>query len=333
MSGRIAVIGPGGYLGAALVPALAQAGYRITGAGRHVPAHWPQGAIFQRVDATDGAALLEAIGTSDGVINAMNGAPAAIVRVARALAHCRAEGWQGHIVHISSRAVYGQQTGVFDEASRPQPAPGHAYARAKLAAEALLAGRGTTILRPGCIYGPAAPVWLDRLCLLLRARRLGWLWDEGAGPCPLVHVQDLARIAILALQAGPAAEGVHNLECAETLTWNMYIHRLALGLGVGAMPRISAMRLDIETYAWGPLRHALAQAGMADTGSITPAMRRLFRGTARIVSNRAPLLAAADHTSLTDGIAQALADFHGRYPAPPRRMAQAGIQAPWQAPA
>ena len=330
MHGRIAVLGARGYLGSAVVSGLMRSGVRVTGVGRRLPGGWPAGATFQLCDATNGAALRHAVGECDGVINAAGGPPAAMVRVARNLAAIRAGGWQGRLVHISSLSVYGQTTGVLDEACTPVPAPGHRYAQGKLAAEEVL-GAGfsaneTVILRAGCIYGPGSPIWVDRLCRLLQAGRLGWLWDEGAGPCPLIHVDDMARTAINALTAGPGAAGVHNLAGAEALTWNMYIRRLAMGLGMSVLPRVSSMRLDFDTYLQGPAEHLMARLGVPVAGPITPAMRRLFRGQARIGTRRVKLLAAEDHVSLQAGLSLAIADFLRRSPGRRARVPHGAVR-------
>jgi nucleoside-diphosphate-sugar epimerase len=315
MSGRIAVIGARGFLGQAIVATLMRGGHKVTGLGRHLPPGWPAGTVFQLCDASDPRALWRAVHEAGGIINAMAGPPRAVLRVARNLAICRDKGFVGPLVHISSLAVYGQSAGVLDEATTPQPARGHRYAHAKLAAEALVAGPNTRILRPGCLYGPAAPAWVDRLCGLLRTGRLGWLWDDGAGLCPLLHVEDMARLTVAALTADAGADGVHNLPGPEALTWNMYIRRLGVELGMSALPRISSTRLDAETYLHGPLRHALSLAGLPDAGPITPAMRRLFRSRARLVSRRAPLLPPDSVTTLDVGIKAAVADFRRRHPA------------------
>jgi nucleoside-diphosphate-sugar epimerase len=314
MSGRIAVLGAGGYLGQALVPALLAGGNQVRGLGRRLPPDWPAGTAFQLCDATDARALLRAITDCDGAINAMAGPPWQMLRVATAIADCRAQGWAGRLVHISSLAVFGQAAGTFDEAATPVPAAGHDYAHAKLAAEKLLAGPATAILRPGCIYGDAAPVWVDRLCRLLLSRRLGWLWDEGAGHCQLMHVRDVARCAVSALAGGAQAAGVHHLTCHEDLTWNTYIQHLAQALGIAALPRISSLRLDIETYVHGPVRAAASRLGFPDAGPITPAMRRLFHTQARVTATRAPLVAPADRVGLQAGIEAAVADFRRRVP-------------------
>ena len=317
MPGRIAVLGARGYLGSAVVDGLVRSGARVMGVGRVLPRGWPAGAIFHLCDATDKAALQRAVGACGSVINAADGSPATMLRIAQNLAACRAAGWHGRLVHISSLSVYGQNTGVLDEACAPVPAAGHRYAQAKLAAEGVLGsgpgpGDDTVILRAGCIYGPGSPVWVDRLCCLLLAGRLGWLWDEGAGQCKVIHVDDMARTAIRALTAGIEAAGVHNLAGAEALTWNMYIRRLAVGLGMAALPRVSSMRLDFDTYLQSPAERLAARLGVPVAGPMTPAMRRLFRSQACIGSRRAPWLAAGEHTPLQVGLSQALADFRRR---------------------
>ena len=320
MPSRIAVVGPGGYLGLAIVQALLRSGHQVTGVAPRLPAAWPAGTIFQLCDATDADALSRAAGDCDAIINAMAGPPANMVRVAHGLAGLRAGGWRGRLVHFSSLAVYGDAVGLLDETSPACPSARHRYAHAKLATETILmqapAADQTVILRAGCIYGPGAPVWVDRLCRLLLAARLGWLWDEGAGNCNLIHVDDMARIAVAALATGGETDGVHNVTGAEAITWNIYIRRLAIELGMDILPRMSRARLDLETYLNSPAQHILVKLGLPVAGPITPAMRRLFRSQAHIVSRRRPMLAPDQTTRLQAGLSAAVADFRRRTPLP-----------------
>lgn len=102
------------------------------------------------------------------------------------------------IAYISSTAVYGGATGRVDEATPVDP--GDARAAARLAAEAPYLRRGGVTLRAAGIYGP----WrgLHRRLLLGQHR----LVDGGRSVVSRVHVEDLARLALAALDHAPRGE-------------------------------------------------------------------------------------------------------------------------------
>jgi nucleoside-diphosphate-sugar epimerase len=312
MPGRAVVIGARGYLGRVLVPVLAGSGFDVHEVGRRAPAT-SIAPGFAPCDATDPAALRTALADADLVVNLMAGPPGAMLRVAENLSDNLRRHPALRLVQLSSLAVFGQMGGVLDETSPPRPTPLHAYGAAKLQAEQRLlavpgvAGR-CVILRPGCIYGPGSPHWVDRLCRLLLAGRLGWLGPEGAGLSPLVHVQDVAQAVAAALR--PASDaGIYHLLSPEALTWNVYFRRLGRRLDIDALPSIRAAHLDVETWITGPARALLSRAMGQPADHVTPAMRRLFRSRARPASARRPLLPAGRFIPHETGIAEAVSEF------------------------
>jgi nucleoside-diphosphate-sugar epimerase len=312
MPGRAVVIGARGYLGRVLVPFLAENGFDVTGLGRRAPTA-SVATDFLRCDATNAAALRQALVGRDIVVNLMAGPPGAMMRVAENLSDNLRRQPALRLVQLSSLAVLGRMSGVMDETTKLTPATLHAYGAAKLAAERILlavpgaAGR-CVIIRPGCIYGPGSPQWVDRLCRLLLAGRLGWLGPEGAGLSPLVHVQDVAQAIATTLR--PASDaGIYHLLSPETLTWNVYFRRLGRRLGIDALSQIHVVRLETETWITGPARALLSRVTGLPADRITPAMRHLFRSTARPASVRRPLLPAGRFIPHEIGIAEAVSTF------------------------
>ena len=122
--------------------------------------------------------------------------------------------WEPRLVLVSSFAVYGYaalpEGATLDETVPVEPDPGRrdAYARAKLAQEALAirlaqeAGCEVRLIRPGAIWGPGRTA----------SARLGWykagrwLVPGGTVPVPAVHVDHVAAALVAAAvrpMAGP----------------------------------------------------------------------------------------------------------------------------------
>lgn len=239
---RVLVVGGGGFVGGAILRALAASPDWVGVAASRRPA---PGAIG--CDATDRAALQEAASGASVIVNAMAGSPGGMCAVAANVCGVAAAGGQ-RVVHLSSMAVYGAAEGWVDEAA-PLDAAGSPYAAAKIACEATVdrfaaAGGVATILRPGIVYGPADQHWTGRLCRLLLAGRLGDLGEAGDGYCNLIHANDVAAavLAALRLQAG----GVFHLASPAPLRWNQVLGRLALAVGATPLRRIGARRLTTE---------------------------------------------------------------------------------------
>jgi nucleoside-diphosphate-sugar epimerase len=310
---RVAVLGATGFLGRALVPALLATGRKVTMVARRRPPVIPAGARFAACDTGDARALAEAVGQASQVVNAMTGTPANIVQTAKNLcailgARSANEATVG-LVHVSSLAVFGQATGALGETTIPVPARHHAYAVAKLRAEAILLnepaiGAGCVVLRPGCILGAGAPIWSDRIGRLLLAERLGWLGREGRGRCSIVHVADVARAVVVALNSGRGNAGVHHLLAPEELSWNEFFSRYGAHLGVASLPRIGRSQLMAESWVAAPLAKLLARRLGRDPDIITPSMRRLFRSQAVPICFRAKLLPSSTFRGLEDGLAE-----------------------------
>ncbi len=197
MTGRVLVLGGGGFVGRAVMAALGD--NAVAASRRPVP-----GMAHVLCDAADRASLAAACAGASAVVNAAAGSPASMLRATENLCAVAGQGGQP-IVHLSSMAVYGAAEGLVREDARLDGASS-AYAAGKIACEAALrrfetSGGAVSILRPGIVYGPGDQQWIGRLCRLLRAGRLGDLGAAGDGFCNLVHVRDVAAACLACLHA------------------------------------------------------------------------------------------------------------------------------------
>jgi len=314
MSETIVVLGATGYVGRVLVPALVASGRCVTMVARRRPTILPAGAFFSACDSADLGALTDVLVGAGVIVNTVAGPPSTILRTAANLVSVLARRPGRRLVHISSLAVFGQRAGVICEATVPLPPVFHAYAAAKLRAEAVLLAASWLrpdcfILRPGCIYGVAAPVWGDRIGRLLLAGRVGWLGPEARGWCSIVHVVDVVRTVLAALDAAEGTAGVHHVLAGEPLTWNEFFVRFGLHLGLPDVASIGPARLGVETWLAAPFDRFRTTLGYPGRDVITPAMRRLFRQRAMAVQLRAPLLAPSSFRRLDAGLAEVAASL------------------------
>jgi nucleoside-diphosphate-sugar epimerase len=175
---RVLVTGASGFIGSAVVAALARDGHTVRAAVRRPQLSFPHGVeVVQHPDlaeAFDWQPLLQGI---DQVIHLAGiahtrGADRAHDRINRQatahLATAAAQAGVKHLVFVSS--IRAQSGPAADHAltERDDPAPTDAYGASKLAAEEAVRGSGVpfTILRPVVLYGPGVK---GNLALLARA--------------------------------------------------------------------------------------------------------------------------------------------------------------------
>jgi nucleoside-diphosphate-sugar epimerase len=247
------------------------------------------------------------------VFNGTMGSPHAILAAAQALQHAlELTGGDIRVVHLSSMTVYGSHTGQVAESTALRPDAG-AYGAAQIGAE-LLAGRHprSTILRPGCEYGPGCPDWSERIARLLWAHRLGDLGMLGDGVCNLIFVDDLVAAIVDSLRL-PGIEGqCFNLAMRSPPTWNDYLEQFARALGAVPVSRIAARRLKIETRLLAPPLKILAMAAPnLIPPAITPSLLNLCGQNITLDSRKAELALGLAWTPLTEGLRQAAAAFNG----------------------
>lgn len=234
---RVLVTGHEGYVGSVLVPLLETHGHEVTGLDvgwfadcTIAPAGEPTSAWrvdvrdvrpehFEHVDAVVHLAGLsnDPLGDFDPEVTHFinTEGTARVVRAAR-------EAGVGHILLASSCSVYGPGSAdaVLDEDT--PPAPLTAYARSKVAAEAIVLDAATdtlrtTVLRGATAYGSSPRLRLDlvvnELVAMAVAKGVVELRSTGTAWRPFVHVADFSAAFTAVLEAAPDAlrHGCYNV--------------------------------------------------------------------------------------------------------------------------
>ena len=314
---RVLVLGAAGFVGNALIEALARTEWATPIAAFHRRQPVAGRAIASLAfDATSVPAVADALQGVDVVVNCVSGAPAIISAEARALfAAAARQSPLRRIVHLSSMAVYGTADGVFDETAA-QTVGADGYASAKIEAERIAAGYGNcVILRPSCIYGPGSSQWSERIAVLLRRRELGDLGPAGEGFCNLVYVSDVVRSILKALRIKGVEGQAYNISSTRHLTWNQYFHLYAQALGLTSLPAISGARLKMHALVLAPAHLIALRAGDAVAGRhsrhylLSPALLRLFRQRIEVPSNKAEAAFSPNWTALAEGLAASTAAY------------------------
>jgi nucleoside-diphosphate-sugar epimerase len=177
---RILVTGASGFIGSAVVAALARDGYDVRAAVRRPGQSFPDGvAVVQHPDLAgtfDWRPLVDGIDQVvhlAGIAHVSRGIDAAAYdRVNRAataqLAIAAAQAGVGHFIYVSSIRAQSGPSADHALTERDPPAPIDAYGSSKLAAEQAVRASGVpfTILRPVALYGPGVK---GNFALLARA--------------------------------------------------------------------------------------------------------------------------------------------------------------------
>ncbi|RAH97069.1 hypothetical protein DLJ53_30850 [Acuticoccus sediminis] len=285
MTEVVLVTGAAGFIGRALVRAFAAEGHRVLAAIHRTPL--PDELV------ADPAVTPVAINLIDREPRVVpkGGAEAPAPTVVVHAAYGAASGPSGdvppvlaaadalgvrRVVYFSSIAYYGARTGEVTETTPPEGEAG-AYGRQKQAGEAALAawaatpGRSGVALRPGAVYGPDSTFWTVKLLRRIASGNWGRFGSLGSGPCPLVHVTEVASATVAAAGA-PDGFQAFNIVADDSLTWNDYFTRLADAAGLplrDLSPTEARLRVaaSIPAKVWrklgGPGFEALALAPTA----------------------------------------------------------------------
>ncbi len=318
MKQRIVVLGASGFIGRRVIAALAASDWAMPVAAMHrSQAALPPGVERISINATVESELAQALKGATGVVNCVTGSYETIVAGARTLfdiaSHTPAT---LRVIHMSSMAVYGSATGDIDETA-PLRGDLGPYSAAKIETEKFAArGGNIVLLRPGIVYGPESPLWCELIGRLLMARRIGDLGLAGDGICNLVHVDDVAKAALLALQA-PGIEGqAFNLGMPQAPTWNDYFQRYAKALGAVPVRRIGHTRLMLELKALGPALKVAAIAahpvGLSPPVPIRPWLLDLCRHAIRLRVSKAENVLGMKWIPLDDGLREVAAWFRAK---------------------
>jgi 2-alkyl-3-oxoalkanoate reductase len=252
---RVAVTGAAGFIGSALVDALVARGDEVLALDLvEVDRPGVRGVVADL--ATDGP-WVDALVGCDLVVHTAaivteSGDPdrfeAVNVGATRRVCEAAADADVDRVVHLSSIVVYGDRfpRGTFRDEDDPTAPTGRPYTDTKIAAEhAALAAASDrrfdlTILRPGDVYGPGSIPWVHRPLRLLR-QRLFVLVDGGVWPLSPVHVDDVVRGILAAIDRDVARGRIYNLAGPPVRAREFFGHHAAhVGRTLVSLPRPAA---------------------------------------------------------------------------------------------
>lgn len=230
---RVLVTGATGFVGAALVPKLVEAGYAVTAIGSTRLAPPPTESL--KVDLTDHRAALAVLAPWrwDAVVNLAaaipkgdegweNGAATVARHVDMALNLVAAvpDSWEGRIVHVSSMTVYGVPVSLpVTEGHVRRPL--HHYGLAKrLAEDVILASHGVDrwVLRMGGLFAEHRPS--GALHHFARAAVRGESLRVDASrslPWEILHVDDAVDAVMRSLEASEQDVGAVNISYGDQI--------------------------------------------------------------------------------------------------------------------
>jgi nucleoside-diphosphate-sugar epimerase len=211
---NVFLTGATGYIGGAVADALIAAGHRVTGLARSDEAAEKlerNRIAVHRGDISSPGTLVNAAKESDGVIHAgttNNGDldKAAVEAMLDAL-----HGSGKPFLYTSGIWVLGNTGGVAADESFPlNPIPKVAWRPAveRAVLDAAAQGVRTIVIRPGIVFGGGGGIPAD---FVKSVKNNGSALYVGTGEnhWPLVHLNDLADLYVLALEKGPAGELFH----------------------------------------------------------------------------------------------------------------------------
>ena len=245
---RVLVTGASGFVGHAACRELLARGHDVRALVRR-PGSEPEGTSAVAGDLTDAGALAAAVreAAPEGVLHLA--AEIASQRSAERVRAVNVEGMRRLLdacgaagapkVVFTSTVVTGEADGAL--LTEDAPLPVHTpYGRSKQEGEALLLGCGlpAVVVRPGHIYGPGG--WYEHE-MLARLRQPGRFAVIGRGDnlWDVIHVDDVARALVAALERAPAGEIYHAAD-DEPIAYYDFMALSAQALGVGPPRRVPA---------------------------------------------------------------------------------------------
>ena len=255
---NLLVHGASGYIGSAVVALLSEAGHRVTAVSRSAPASALPGVTAVRGDLLDPDGIAALVtGEVDAVVHTAAPQGEDELPVVDALVRTLA-GSDRPLIWTSGVWVLGA-TGEqpADETTAPDPIA-VVGPRVEIETRVLAAaGQGvrSVVLRPGVVHGHGAGI---PAMLAGWARELGhgrWVGSPAGPRWPLVHVDDLAELYLLALTGATAGTLLHGI--AEP---GVRSADLALAAARGAGVEESARAWPVEQAAielGGPFAEAL----------------------------------------------------------------------------
>ena len=207
---RVLNTGATGYIGAAVTEALEEAGHTVVGLAR------AEGRGVETVggDLTDPASLRQAAAQVDAVVHTgfTSGDDAgAVDRAAVGALTDALAGTARPLVYTSGVWVVGDTGGaVRDESAALDPTPLMAWRPAveRDVLDAAARSVRTVVIRPSVVYGHGGGL-VGMLVDSAKQDGVARYPGDGANHWALVHVRDLARLYVLALERAPAGTLLH----------------------------------------------------------------------------------------------------------------------------
>jgi nucleoside-diphosphate-sugar epimerase len=257
---HIFITGGSGYIGRPTIKALRAAGHEVTALARSEKSEIlvrELGAIPVAGGLGDTDVLREAAAAADGVIHLGADASVNMGEADRIAAAALQDGIAGRpYVHTGGLWVYGDTDGIATEES-PYRAPAitawrEANERAVL--DRANAGGHPVLVMPALVFGHRQGL-LHQLfaASAAKAGAVPYIGD-GSNHVTLVHVDDIARLYVLAL--GAAAGSVYAGTNGEFLTFGELAR--ALSLGVGLDGKTVSLSFEQAREKWGVFADAFA---------------------------------------------------------------------------
>jgi nucleoside-diphosphate-sugar epimerase len=245
---RVLVTGASGFVGHAACRELIARGHEVRALVRRAGSE-PAGTVAVAGDLTDAGALAAAVreAAPEGVLHLA--AEIASQRSADRVREVNVEGTRRLLeacvaagapkVVFTSTVVTGEAGGALLTEDEPLPVQ-TPYGRSKQEGEALLFASGlpAVVVRPGHVYGPGG--WYEHE-MLARLRQPGRFAVIGRGDnlWDVIHVDDVARALVDALERAPAGEIYHAAD-DEPIAYYDFMALSAQALGVGPPRRVPA---------------------------------------------------------------------------------------------
>ena len=205
---KILVLGATGYLGSAVAQHFADAGHTVVALARpSVDVPMAQSIAEVRYgDLADAASLTDTVSRDvDAVVNlATPTGDEATDRAATEALLAPLRGTGRAFIYVSGTWVLGRTVTAATEQSRPDPIAIVGY-RTAIEQQVLAAaheGVRAVVVRPGVVHGHGGGI-LALLVDLARREGLGVTVGDGSAAWPMVHLDDLARLFLLVLEAPP----------------------------------------------------------------------------------------------------------------------------------
>lgn len=249
------VTGSSGFVGRHIVQLLKERGYKVRALVRRPPTPEFDTSVELVIgDLTKPQTYVHALkGASAVVHSALTNRSSDDVEATCTLQKSSAQAGVQKFIHLSSIVVYGNpREGTITEKTPPIPASDD-YSRMKLAIEDALRTNHefgeVIVLRLGCVYGPGGG-WWSRSLLEMMTRGNVILVDGGSGMANLIHVADVASVALLPLERGNSPYDVFNVTDGMPVSWGSYFSELEGILGHRATVSMCAADARIYGRKW-----------------------------------------------------------------------------------